>query len=141
MIDPLMNEESSVNTSDRVLRQFAGLWLLFLGSVACYQQLVHERTNVALICAGLAVLGPLGVIWPRIIRPVFVTLMAITYPIGWVVSHILLGLLFYGVFTPVALFFRLIGRDALGRQRSASQATYWTPKPMATDLRSYLRQS
>jgi hypothetical protein len=41
----------------------------------------------------------------------------------------------------VGLFFKLIGRDALSRRFAPGQASYWEPKPRATDVRSYLRQS
>ena len=67
--------------------------------------------------------------------------MAITYPIGWVVSHVVLAVLFLGVFTPVAVLFRLIGRDALARRRPPDRATYWLPMPAPDDVRSYFRQS
>ena len=36
--------------------------------------------------------------------------MIVAFPIGWAVSHIMLAALFYGLFTPVALVFRTIGR-------------------------------
>jgi hypothetical protein len=49
-------------------------------------------------------------------------------------------LLFYVVITPVAVFFKMTGRDALQRKRHADQETYWAAKPQARDLRSYLRQ-
>jgi hypothetical protein len=67
--------------------------------------------------------------------------MALTMPIGWMVSRVLLGVLFFGLFTPVGFFFKLIGRDALCRRYEPQQASYWESKPGATDVRSYLRQS
>jgi hypothetical protein len=62
-------------------------------------------------------------------------------PIGWIVSHLLLGVLFFGLFTPVGLVFKLIGRDALARRYAPERASYWESKPGARDIRSYLRQS
>ena len=53
----------------------------------------------------------------------------------------MLAVLFYGLFTPVALLFRLIGRDALSLRRRAGTASYWKPKPAAPAVRSYFRQS
>ena len=67
--------------------------------------------------------------------------MILTYPIGWLVTRILLVLLFHGMFTPLALLFRLIGRDALTRRRRPDRPSYWIPKPGATDVRRYFRQS
>lgn len=142
MVDPHLDEESSVSTSDSTLRQFAALCLLFFGGIAAWQYFVRERETLGLILAGVAVvLGLGGLIFPRGIRPVFVTAMAITFPIGLVVSKLLMGLMYFGVFTPVALFFRLIGRDALQRRQDPAQTTYWAVKPAPRNIRSYFRQS
>lgn len=42
-----------------------------------------------------------------------------------VVSPIVLGVIFYGVFTPIAWGMRLAGRDALKRRWDAEASTYW----------------
>lgn len=125
----------------RVLRQFAALWLLFFGALACWQWLGRERPAAALALAALAVLvgGP-GLVWPQAVRWVYVGCTVATFPVGWVVSQAVLALLFFGVFTPIALVFRMIGRDALGRRYAPEQETYWVPKPAADDPRSYFRQ-
>src|SRR5436305_1731572 len=124
----------------RTLRQFAGLWLLFVGGLACWHGLVHDRVILAAVLAILALaVGLLGLIKPRAIRPVFLGCLIVTFPIGWVVSRLLLGVLFYGIFTPVALVFRVIGRDALQRRYRPDQSSYWEAKPMPADTRSYLR--
>jgi hypothetical protein len=140
VIDPQIDDDP-LATTDRVLRQFAGLWLVFFGGLACWLGLVRERTSLALALAALALgIGSLGLARPRAMRPIFTGMMAITYPIGWVVSHLALALLFFGVFTPVALLFKLIGRDSLTRRRS-DQPSYWARHPVVGDVRAYFRQS
>jgi len=42
-----------------------------------------------------------------------------------VVSPVVLGLIFFGVFTPVAYVMRLAGRDALARRFEPRLPTYW----------------
>jgi hypothetical protein len=141
MIDPLLPDSGPPPLSNRLLRQFAGLWILFCGGLA-YLEYTRERATTAIVLAALGlVLGPAGLVWPPVIRPVYVILTAITRPIGWVVSHVLLAVLFFGVFAPFAMAFRLIGRDALGRRMRPGQTSYWGPKPIPADVRSYFRQS
>jgi hypothetical protein len=124
-----------------MLRQFAAMWIVFFGAAAAWQRLVLHRPVLSTVLAVLAVtVGPMGVAWPRLIRPVFVGWMAIAYPIGWVVSRIILGVVFYFVFTPVAWFFRLVGRDALELKSQPTATTYWHPRPKVTDKSAYLRQ-
>ena len=142
MIDTHIDDDAPVSTSNKTLRQFAGLCLLIFGGLAGWEYFGRHQQSLALLFAGLAiVLGCGGLVWPRGIRPVFVTAMALTMPIGWVVSRLLLGVLFYGLFTPVGFVFKLIGRDALTRRYTPERASYWEPKQGATDIRSYLRQS
>jgi len=54
-------------------------------------------------------------------------------------SRVALAILFYLLFTPVALVFKVTGRDTLHRRRR-SQTSYWTPKAGAADVREYFRQ-
>ena len=126
----------------RTLRQFALIWIVFFAGLAVYQQTVRDRPLAAAILAVLAVtVGPIGLLWPRAVRHIFVTWSVIAFPIGWVVSWIALGLLFYGVFTPIGLLFRLIGRDALMRRRPTGQDTYWTATGPPPSASSYFRQA
>jgi hypothetical protein len=130
-----------VERSRRTLRQFAGLWTVFLTGLACWQGFVHGRVALAVVLAALAwTVGPLGLVWPQAIRPVFVACMVVTFPVGWVVSRLALAGLYYLAFTPVALLFRLIGRDALARRYRPELQTYWEPKPQPAGAQSYLRQ-
>ncbi len=132
---------SDISCGDRTIRQFAGLWIVFFGALALWQGLGRGATGAGLTWAALALtLGPLGLWQPGVLRPVYRTWMLLAFPLGWVVSHLLLGLLFFGLFTPVALLFRLLGRDALERRLSPDQETYWKERAAPTTTRRYLRQ-
>ena len=127
--------------SSRVLRQFAALVLVVFGSLAGWYGLVRDEPGLAIgfgVAAG--VIGPLGLIAPRAIRPIFVAWMVVAFPIGWTVSRVLLALIYYGLFTPLGLAFRFVGRDRLGRKRRPDIDTYWTPKAQPTGTNGYLRQ-
>jgi hypothetical protein len=127
--------------TDRVLRQFATMWVVFFAAIAARQEFHHHRRLLAIALAILSLtIGPLGMVWPRIIKPIFVGWMGLAYPIGWVVSRVVLGVIFYGLFTPMAWVFRLIGRDALVLKPQPHAATYWCTKPGADDQAQYLRQ-
>jgi hypothetical protein len=84
-------------------------------------------------------LGVAGLVVPRALQGVFLVWMVVAFPIGWVVSRVMLGALFFLVFTPVAFVFRLMGRDVLHRRKPAG-ASYWVPKPPVTEARQYFRQ-
>ncbi len=124
--------------SVKTLRQFAGLCLLFFGSLGVWH-LSHGRTGLGVAVLLLATIGLPGLVWPKCLRPVFVGWLMAVFPIGWLVSHVLLTVVYYGLFTPMAVVFRLRGRDAL-RLRPVSLESYWQPKAQPAGVTSYFRQ-
>ena len=84
--------------------------------------------------------GGLGLVSPQRLRPVFVGWMILVYPLNYVLSHLVLGLVLYGLFTPLAILFRLLGRDVLQRRFRPEEKSYWATKSKVTEPRSYFRQ-
>ena len=130
------------NPERKQLRQFAGIW--FPAFCALVGWLVGKKTGhwvgVEIAWAACGVVAAAGFIHPPLIRPIFVGLILATFPIGWVVSHILLGAIFYGIVTPIGLILRLTGHDALQLKPPTGHSLWKTPVGK-TDPASYLRQS
>lgn len=126
---------------DKQLRQFAGIALIGFALIGYVFHWRFGWTTGSWVLAGIgAVTCIAGLASPRSVLPIYGLLMLITLPIGWVVSNIFLYLLYYVVLTPVALFFRAMGRDALVRRRPQA-ASYWQAHRQPADLVSYYRQS
>ncbi|HEY6507986.1 MAG TPA: SxtJ family membrane protein [Vicinamibacterales bacterium] len=126
--------------SRRELRQFAVLWLLFFGGVGAWRAVTTTVSPLAgrlFILAG--VVGLAGVAWPGFMRWIYTVWMIAVFPIGWVVSRIVIAALFFVLFTPIAFFFRAIGRDHLALKRRAG--SHWQPRNQAKAAADYLRQS
>ena len=70
----------------------------------------------------------------------FTLWMTIFFPLGWLISHLLMGAVFYLLITPVALVMRLIGRDALGKAPDPAAKTYWTPMESNPKETRYFQQ-
>lgn len=121
------------------LRQFAGLWMLFFGGSAVWRWVVHDEPSRGIVLALVSGVGLVGLIRPSLMRPLFVGWMVAAFPIGWVISRMMLLIVFYGVFTPMGLVFRAMGRDVLHLKRLQS-TSYWISKPSASTGRSYYRQ-
>jgi len=109
--------------------------------MALWQALVRGHAGLASILALLALtIGPLGLTRPEWMRWIYVGWMVLAFPIGWMVSQVMLAVMFYGLFVPIGLIFRLLGRDPLHRARRAELKSYWAPKPAPADLRRYFKQ-
>jgi hypothetical protein len=133
--------DMTLTPATKTLRQFAGLWIVFLGGLACWHGLVRGNLWLGIVLAVLALtVGPIGLVRPQAIRLVYVGAMILAFPIGWLVSRVVLIILFYGVFTPIAFIFKLMSRDALGLKRRPDSPSYWMPKVSAAGPQSYLRQ-
>jgi hypothetical protein len=94
---------------------------------------------VALWTIGAAA-GLLAIVAPLALRPIFVGGMVAAYPISWVVSHVLLGVTYFGLFTVIASIFRLIGRDELHRVPDKHATTYWEERKPAPGVARYFKQ-
>jgi hypothetical protein len=83
----------------------------------------QEGPRLWALAPGLVlVLGALIV--PRILAPVHRAWMALGDALGWVNTRILLGVVFYGLVTPIGLVMRLRGRDPMSRRFDHSVESY-----------------
>jgi hypothetical protein len=129
--------EINRNPTDRQLRQFGLIALVALPLVAWLWG--GGRVTIG-TCAlvGLAV-AAVGIAFPRALKPLFVGLSLITIPIGLVVGEAAMLLIFYAVFLPMGLCFRLMGRDPLQLRFDRQTKTYWQPKQQPSGPASYFR--
>jgi hypothetical protein len=130
-----------LNPSPRTLRQFAALWLVFFLGAGYWQWARHGRAGAAVVMVSLAlIVGIVGLIAPRTVRWIFVGWIVAAFPIGWLMSQLMVALLLYGVFTPIGLLFRLVARDPLQIRSRRQSESYWTVKPAPTDVSRYFKQ-
>jgi hypothetical protein len=78
---------------------------------------------------------------PKALKPLFVALSLAATPIGIVIGEVAMLLVYFGVFLPIGLLFRLKGRDALERNIDRSAKSYFRPKRQPADPAHYYRQS
>lgn len=126
--------------SSRDLRVFSVLWLLFCGGAGVLAwQRGSGRFAVALWAVGAAG-GAAGVGFPPAMRYVYLAAIYLTAPMGFVISHLLLGAVYYLVLTPTGLIMRLLGHDPLARRFEPQKKTYWHHRSESKPAPSYFRQ-
>jgi len=127
--------------SSRQLRQFAVAALLGCSLMGFW--IWRSTGSVRALAIGSAVGAVVflaGMMAPAVVRPLYVVLMAITLPVGWIVSMMLLLAIYFLIITPMGRAFRLFGRDHLALRRP-QVGSYWRPYRPPKDVGSYFRQA
>jgi hypothetical protein len=126
--------------TDRQLKQFGVIALVALPALAW----IWSRGNLTAvsISGGVgALLAGLGLLVPRSLKPIFIGLCVLCIPIGIVVGELAMLVIYFGLFLPMAILFRIMKRDSLKRKFDRQAETYWEPKGQPSGPASYYRQS
>jgi hypothetical protein len=128
--------------TDRQLRVFgvsglvasvaAALVLTFIWGVAILWAILALATGAAIFLCSL--------ITPAVTRILFIGLTLVGMPVGFAVSFVLLAAFYFLLLTPLALFFRLIGRDPLCRRFDGAATSYWVPHKPNNNAERYFHQ-
>ncbi len=120
----ILDEIRELKTGRRQLRNFG---LLVGGVLALYGILAWARGKPFFPYAlgpGLALVA-LGLVLPRILKPLYIPWMVLAIILGFVVSNVLLTAFFFVVITPIGLAARLLRRDFLRLKLDPNAQTYW----------------
>jgi hypothetical protein len=112
-------------------------------------------TVIGLLLLGLGKIPPLGLlvlfliglamfvlsrISAALIKPLYLAMMIVTFPIGWIISHLVMGLFFYVIVTLIAVLFKITGRDPLCRKFDPQADTYWLTYKHKRSAKDYFHQ-
>ena len=129
------------NPSKRELMLFGVIVALFCGLVGLVLRsrfgLESAGTVVWIVGAAVALLF---YAIPPIRRSLYVGWMLLFFPIGFVLSHIVLGAIYYLAVTPIGLCMRLLGRDSMHRKIDPGASSYWVERDPKVDSERYFRQ-
>jgi hypothetical protein len=122
--EDLSREEHIEGSSDRVF----GLVFAAVFLVISAWPVVHGVTPRWWALGVSAVFGVVAWIRPVLLARLNRLWMKLGLLIGKVISPIALGILFYGVMTPMGAAIRLAGKDPLRLRRDPAVDSYWIPR-------------
>ena len=91
---------------------------------------------LSLLCGTFLVITIMN---PKILLPLNKLWMKFGFLLGMIISPIIMGIIFFGIFTPIAIIMRLSGRDEL-RLRLKKQKTHWIKRKTSTEVDSFKKQ-
>lgn len=133
--------EINRNPSLRELRWFGWLQLPFF-ILVCWG--LSRRTGLVVLptmVVGVSlVVAIIAFVIPARLKLIYLGWMFAVYPIGWVVSRLLLAGIFYLVVTPLGLALRYLGYDPMQRRFDRNATSYWVARTEPPDMKRYFRQ-
>jgi hypothetical protein len=76
---------------------------------------------------GVCLVG-LGLLLPSVLLPLQKVWMTLAVLMGWVMTRVILSVLFFLVLTPIALVAKVAGKRFLDRRHGESADSYWRPR-------------
>ncbi|MFC3866993.1 SxtJ family membrane protein [Helicobacter equorum] len=112
-----------VSTKD--LRIFLAIWTGIFMLIAIFPLFRDPHTTPRLWAIIACIVSIVLICIPRVIVPFYRLWILLGETIGFVISRTILAILFFGIFTPIALFFRLIKRDVLHQKPDKTIQSYF----------------
>ncbi|WNM61137.1 SxtJ family membrane protein [Candidatus Nitrospira neomarina] len=81
--------------------------------VAVWPLVIHGESIRLWASLIAAVFGAMGMVFPKGLKPLHRAWMKIGEKLGWINSRIILSLMFFGMFTPMAFVMGLLGKRPL----------------------------
>jgi hypothetical protein len=124
----------SLKTDKKTLREFglvfAGGLIVFFGLLIPWifdKPWVWQDGGAYWPWIGAAGFAVAGLLLPTALKPLYLLWMKIGHALGWINTRIILGLVFFILFAPLALSFRLFGHDPMRRKLDDQAASYRQP--------------
>jgi hypothetical protein len=101
----------------------------------------HSMPVARAVWFGGGALTAIYFVLPPLRKPIFLGWTYLTFPIGFVLSHVILGFVYYVVFTLMGLVMRLVGYDPMQRKLDPAAKSYWVAHDPGASIERYFRQS
>ena len=123
------------------LAVFGLIWLVFFagfGALMLWRGRPWSLVGPVWVMA--AVVPAIGWIVPAFMRIVYLGMAYLTFPIGFVLSFVLMVIIYYLVLTPVGLIMRIVGYDPIRRAFEPKAQSYWIARSGDDSAKRYFRQ-
>tara|TARA_B100001250_G_scaffold411494_1_gene440282 strand:+ start:3377 stop:3790 length:414 start_codon:yes stop_codon:yes gene_type:complete len=120
----MFEEIKKIKTSKKDIRNFGitiGIVLLVIAGLLFYKE--KDSFQIFIYLSG-SFFG-LGIIFPVLLRPIYISWMIFSIVLGWFMTKLILSLIFYLVITPIGLILKIIGKDLLELKKQEVNESFW----------------
>lgn len=120
----MLEEIKNIKCEKSDLRKFGITLGMILIIISIFLFWKEKESFQILLNIGV-LLSVLGIVIPVVLKPIYWIWMIFATILGWVMTRVILSLLFYVIFTPISLFPRLFGKQFLELKWNRTNRTYW----------------
>jgi len=124
-INDVKDELKSLEISKKILRKFGllvgGIFFL-LGFWIYYSS--QSFVGIIFLFIGI-LLFAFGLLFPNVLSSAYKVWMGLAFALGWIMSRVLLIVLFYFVLTPVGFIAKIVGKKFLDIDYTVKKESYW----------------
>tara|TARA_Y100000768_G_C23962801_1_gene676265 strand:+ start:58 stop:468 length:411 start_codon:yes stop_codon:yes gene_type:complete len=128
----MFEEIKNIKTRNKDIKSFGitiGIIFFIISAVLFY----YDNSSHQIIAyLGGGLIG-LGIFIPILLKPIYILWMIFAVILGWVMTRVILSLVFYLIITPIGLLTRLLGEDFLALKKSNSDS-HWNKRNQAAEL-------
>ena len=128
----MVEELNSIKSRRKDLKNFGftiGFILLIIGVFL----FVREKELFIFFFSIGSILIILGGIAPVMLKPFYKVWMIFAFIIGWIMTRVILSILFFSIITIIGIFTRLLGKDFLNLNLK-NQKSYWNSRNREYEL-------
>tara|TARA_B100000073_G_C23624645_1_gene529994 strand:- start:85 stop:495 length:411 start_codon:yes stop_codon:yes gene_type:complete len=135
----MFEEIKNIKTDKKSIRSFGVTIGIILLAIAIT---LFAKNNLFLKSLGIisSVFLILGIIAPIMLKPFYLIWMIFAMILGWIMTRVILSLIFYFIVTPIGIIARLLGEDFLALKKVSSNS-YWNIRDSVEELKqNYTKQ-
>lgn len=123
----IVEEIKNIKSGKSDFRKFGitmGIVLILFGGLFLW----HDKDYYIYLFIIAAAFIILGLAVPFVLKPIHKVWMTISIILGWIMTRVILSILFYLVVTPTSWLARLFGKQFLDLKIDKNARSYWIPK-------------
>ena len=136
----MIEEIKNIKSEKSDLRKFGitvGIILIIVGGFLYWK----EKESFQILLTAGVVLLILGLTIPVILKPIYWVWMVFATILGWLMTRVILTLLFYVILSPIGLIARLLGKQFLDLKLNHLQQSYWSMRTVEpSNTQNYEKQ-
>ena len=123
----MLEEIKNIKSKKSDIRKFGITISIILMIIAGFLFWKEKESFQIFLTVG-TILFVLGILVPAILKPIYWVWMIFATILGWIMTRVILSLLFYIIITPIGLIYRFFGKQFLELRWDKSKESYWNFK-------------